>query len=271
MNLTVQQLLHILHPHFIGEFQNALNGQQGPVALLGVGGAVLLGGHQNGIVLLQQRHIIVVILDLRRDSMALRILEMHLHKEVLNALGQLAGAKALGNELPGLLHILRRHALQNLQFTVGITTHNSQNGRHGNAALTLRIGNHNAHHVLHNVAAAQDLAGYRLTSQRLACQCGHKGDRDGLCTPHSGDEFFLENLYTVVIQFFLHNYPSKALLFSIQNRLAYLQDGCGHKSVFSLNFRLYHSTPLMETQAAPPSISTNISGNLLKHVPLDFS
>jgi len=158
----------------------------------------------------------VVILDLRRDSMALRILEMHLHKEVLNALGQLAGAKALGNELPGLLHILRRHALQNLQFTVGITTHNSQNGRHGNAALTLRIGNHNAHHVLHNVAAAQDLAGYRLTSQRLACQCGHKGDRDGLCTPHSGDEFFLENLYTVVIQFFLHNYPSKALLFSIQ-------------------------------------------------------
>lgn len=216
LNLTIQQFLHILHPHFIGEFQNALNGQQGPVALLGVGGAVLLGGHQNGIVLLQQRHIIVVILDLRRDSMALRILEMHLHKEILNALGQLAGAKALGNELPGLLHILRRHALQNLQFTVGITT--PQFPERPPRQCRADPENWEPQRPSRSSQCCRCTGPRRIQAHFPAScvQCGHKGDRDGLCTPHSGDEFFLENLYTVVIQFFLHNYPSKALLFSIQ-------------------------------------------------------
>ena len=80
-----------------------------------------------------------------------------------------------------------------LQLGTRIARHDTHGDRCINASAPTGIGHHNGFHVFQDIAADLSQHFFRFNAQHLTQLCSTVRDSDGLCTPGSQDEFFIQN------------------------------------------------------------------------------
>ena len=90
-------------------------------------------------------------------------------------------------------HIFFCNIGNDLQFRVSVACHNTYRDGSVDAATTIGIGNDHRLHVLEDIAADLSQHFTRFSAQHLAQLGSTVRDSDGLCTPGSQQEFFLQD------------------------------------------------------------------------------
>lgn len=119
-----------------------------------------------------------------------------------------AGKVALLHQLLGTCDVLRRDLFQNLQLTLRVSAHHTQDRGHAHALKAPGVGHCDALYIFKNISAAADLDVLREFPQDGSCFGRGIGDRDRFGTSQGRDQLAFQDIDIIGLLQRIHSDPS---------------------------------------------------------------
>ena len=192
LNLSADEGLDFFNGYGFGKGDDVCYVQHGLIlqAVLRVGGQGLF--QQNFVVLLDEYDVGMVVGNTHRGRMAVQLaVEADVQHTGRFGAGDLDGGAV--QICLNATHILFCYVGNDLQFRVSVACHNTHCDGGVDAATAIGIGNDHRLHVLEDIAADLSQHFFRFSAQHLAQLGSTVRNGDGLCTPGSQQELFLQD------------------------------------------------------------------------------